>query len=131
MIFRPDHNWNSIRAAIVPSLRKEEDDYVLVEKEGKELEFISGEAEQSEVPSIPMPARKKERSLSSMVSTLKVSNHTVMTSRKKSNARKLLPSHESSISLEKPHISVEDRPEGSNFSMTPSKIAQNNKQVTQ
>ncbi|CAN4113679.1 unnamed protein product [Withania somnifera] len=86
---RPDHNLEDVRAKIFPYKRR------IV----KEPEIV---------PSVTLPVRRKERSLSSLdVSTPRVSMHTGMTGRRsKSVARKTLRG--STFSIEKAIKSEED-----------------------
>uniref|UniRef100_A0A5B7BZ01 Putative E3 ubiquitin protein ligase DRIP2 n=1 Tax=Davidia involucrata TaxID=16924 RepID=A0A5B7BZ01_DAVIN len=106
---RADHTLQNIRAKIFSSVRSE----------AKEPEVV---------PSVPLPARRKERSLSSLVSTPNVSNQTVMTRRRKPAARKPPASRGSTSSTEEPIKKLEDRPGSSSPPVTLSKIVQNRKQ---
>lgn len=114
MLFRPDHNLQDVRAKIFPYRRRK--------------------VKAPEIPpSVTLPVRRKERSLSSLVvSTPRVSTQSGMTGRRsKSIARKSLRG--SSFSIEKPvkkeEDSGEDRPESSSSPETLNKFTQNSRQV--
>lgn len=110
---RPDHNLQDVRAKIFPSKRRR---------------IKAPEV----VPSVTLPQRRKERSLSSLVvSTPRVSTQTAMTGRRsKVTARKKLRG--SNFIIEKPvkkeEDSVEDHPESSSSRETLNKFTQNLKQ---
>ncbi|XP_027172765.1 E3 ubiquitin protein ligase DRIP2-like isoform X2 [Coffea eugenioides] len=110
---RPDHNLQDVRAKIFPYKRRK--------------------VKAPEIPpSVTLPVRRKERSLSSLVvSTPRVSAQSGMTGRRsKSIARKSLRG--SSFSIEKPvkkeEDSGEDRPESSSSPETLNKFTQNIRQ---
>ncbi|KAK9281202.1 hypothetical protein L1049_004097 [Liquidambar formosana] len=112
---RPDHNLQDVRAKIFPFKRRK---------------VKAPEA----VPSVTLPVRRKERSLSSLVvSTPRVSTQTTMTGRRtKAVARKSSALRGSSFSIEKPikkeEDSVEDHPESSSSPETLNKFTQNVRQ---
>lgn len=116
MVNRPDHNLQDVRAKIFPFKRRK---------------VKAPEA----VPSVTLPVRRKERSLSSLVvSTPRVSTQTTMTGRRtKAVARKSSALRGSSFSIEKPikkeEDSVEDHPESSSSPETLNKFTQNVRQV--
>ncbi|XP_057957592.1 E3 ubiquitin protein ligase DRIP2-like [Malania oleifera] len=104
---RADHNLQDLRAKIFPSSRRNATPHEVV------------------LP-IPLPARRKERSLSSLVvSTPRVSSQTGLTGRRtKSAGRKALSSRDSTFSTEEPIKKVEDYPDSSSSPETLSKIVQ-------
>lgn len=107
---RPDHNLQDVRAKIFPHKR------------------IKVKAPEVVTP-VALPAKRKERSLSSLVvSTPRVSTQVGMTGRRsKSIARKA--SRGSSFTIEKPVMnSVEDQPESSSSQEILNKSTQNNRQ---
>lgn len=107
---RPDHNLQDVRAKIFPHKR------------------IKVKAPEVVTP-VALPAKRKERSLSSLVvSTPRVSTQVGMTGRRsKSIARKA--SRGSSFTIEKPVMnSVEDQPESSSSQEMLNKSTQNNRQ---
>ncbi|KAH6823037.1 DREB2A-interacting protein 2 [Perilla frutescens var. hirtella] len=107
---RPDHNLQDVRAKIFPHKR------------------IKVKAPEVVTP-VVLPAKRKERSLSSLVvSTPRVSTQVGMTGRRsKSIARKA--SRGSSFTIEKPVInSVDDQPESSSSQEMLNKSTQNNRQ---
>ncbi|PON95032.1 TNF receptor-associated factor [Trema orientale] len=112
---RPDHNLQDLRAKVFPI-------------KGRKVK-----APEVVVP-VPLPVRRKERSLSSLVvSTPRVSAHAAMTGRRtKSATRKAAALRGSSFSIEKPvkkeEDSVEDHPESSSSPDTSNKLSQNNRQ---
>lgn len=111
VLIRPDHNLQDVRAKIFPHKR------------------IKVKAPEVMTP-VALPAKRKERSLSSLVvSTPRVSTQVGMTGRRsKSVARKA--SRGSSFTIEKPVVnSVEDQPESSSSQEMLNKSTQNNRQV--
>ncbi|KAA8548735.1 hypothetical protein F0562_000419 [Nyssa sinensis] len=106
---RPDHLLQSLTEKIFASIRKET----------KEPEVG---------PSVPPPARRKERSLSSLVSSPNASKQTVITKKRKPAGRKPRASQGSAFSIEEPSKKLEDPPESSSPPVTLSKTAQNKKQ---
>lgn len=122
-MFRPDNNWSSIRAAIFPSLgqQEKEDD----ELEYKESGLLNGEAEQP----ITVPAKRKQRSLSSLENKVNASGSNFMGRRKKSIASKVFPSEGSATFIQNGHKSVEAHSENIRFSMNLDNCAPNDKQV--
>ncbi|GFP99581.1 E3 ubiquitin protein ligase drip2 [Phtheirospermum japonicum] len=107
---RPDHNLQDVRAKIFP--------YKRIKVTAPEI-----------VTPIVLPAKRKERSLSSLVvSTPRVSPHTGMTGRRsKSTARKA--SKGSSFTIEKPVKNiVDDHPESSSSPETLNKFTQHSRQ---
>ncbi|GMP99583.1 hypothetical protein CsSME_00047008 [Camellia sinensis var. sinensis] len=112
---RPDHNLQDVRAKIFPFKRRN---------------MKAPEA----APSVTLPVRRKERSLSSLVvSTPRVSTQTAMTGRRsKAVSRKASALRGSSFPIEKPvkkeEDSVEDRPESSSSPETLNKFTQNIRQ---
>lgn len=110
---RPDHNLQDVRAKIFP--------------------FKTRKVKASEiVPSISLPVRRKERSLSSLVvNTPRVSSHTGLTGRRtKAVARRALrgPSFPLEDSIKKEEDTTEDYPESSSSRETLNKIVQNRRQ---
>ena len=85
------------------------------------------------MPSISLPVRRKERSLSSLVvNTPRVSSHTGLTGRRtKAVARRALrgPSFPLEDSIKKEEDTTEDYPESSSSRETLNKIVQNRRQV--
>ncbi|KAL7198681.1 hypothetical protein ACSBR2_021064 [Camellia fascicularis] len=112
---RPDHNLQDVRAKIYPFKRRN---------------MKAPEA----APSVTLPVRRKERSLSSLVvSTPRVSTQTAMTGRRsKAVSRKASALQGSIFPIEKPvkkeEDSVEDRPESSSSPETLNKFTQNIRQ---
>ncbi|KAJ4968540.1 hypothetical protein NE237_015241 [Protea cynaroides] len=112
---RPDHNLNDVRAKIFPFKRRK--------VKAPEV-----------VPSISLPVRRKERSLSSLVvSTPRVSAQTGLTGRRtKAVARKATALRGSSFTIDDPikkeEDAVEDRPESSSSPETLNKIVQHKRQ---
>lgn len=111
---RPDHNLQDVRAKIFP--------------------FKTRKVKAPEiVPSISLPVRRKERSLSSLVvNTPRVSSHTGLTGRRtKAVARRALrgPSFPLEDSIKKEEDTTEDYPESSSSRETLNKIVQNRRQV--
>ncbi|KAL3623911.1 hypothetical protein CASFOL_032727 [Castilleja foliolosa] len=107
---RPDHNLQDVRAKIFPHKR--------IKVRAPEI-----------VTPIVLPAKRKERSLSSLVvSTPRVSPHTGMTGRRsKSTARKA--SKGSSFTIGKPvKNTVDDQPESSSSPEMSNKFTQRSKQ---
>ncbi|KAJ8632758.1 hypothetical protein MRB53_026094 [Persea americana] len=110
---RPDHNLQDVRAKIFP--------------------FKTRKVKAPEiVPSISLPVRRKERSLSSLVvNTPRVSSHTGLTGRRtKAVARRALrgPSFPLEDSIKKEEDTTEDYPESSSSRETLNKIVQNRRQ---
>nr|DAD36667.1 TPA_asm: hypothetical protein HUJ06_007308 [Nelumbo nucifera] len=111
---RPDHNLQDVRAKIFPFKRRK--------------------VKAPDLPSISLPVRRKERSLSSLVvSTPRVPAQTGMTGRRtKAVARRAAALRGSSFSIEDPikkeEESPEDRPGSSSSAETLNKIAQNKRQ---
>ncbi|XP_074325146.1 E3 ubiquitin protein ligase DRIP2-like [Apium graveolens] len=118
---RPDHNWSVIRAAIFPSLGQEEkeDDELY-----KESGILNGEAEQP----ITIPAKRKQRSLSSLENKVNASGLNCMGSQRKSIARKAFPSEGSATFIQNGHKSVEARSKGIRFSKNLDNCAPDDKQ---
>lgn len=114
LICRPDHNLQDVRAKIFP----------FKTRKGRAPEVM---------PSISLPVRRKERSLSSLVvNTPRVSSHTGLTGRRtKAVARRALRG--TSFALEEPikkeEDTTEDYPESSSSRETLNKIVQNRRQV--
>ncbi|PSS19068.1 E3 ubiquitin protein like [Actinidia chinensis var. chinensis] len=114
---RPDHNLQDIRAKIFPFRRRK---------------IKSPDV----APSISLPVKRKERSLSSLVvSTPKVSMQTGLTGRRtKSFARKSAPGRGSSFFIEEPikkeEVLTEEYPESSSPPQTLNKISQDKRQST-
>ncbi|OIT06927.1 PREDICTED: E3 ubiquitin protein ligase DRIP2-like [Nicotiana attenuata] len=109
---RPDHNLEDVRAKIFPYKRRK--------VKAPEI-----------VPSVALPVRRKERSLSSLVvSTPRVSTQTGMRGkRSKSAARKVLPG--STFPVERPIKNEEDsgeEPDSSSSPETLKRFAQNKRQ---
>ncbi|XVF71929.1 hypothetical protein PTKIN_Ptkin12aG0079300 [Pterospermum kingtungense] len=114
---RPDHNLQDVRAKIFPLKRRK--------------------VKASEVlPTVTMPTRRKERSLSSLVvNAPKVSTQTTMTGRRtKAVARKAGALRGSSFSVEKPvkreENSTEDHQGSASSPETLNKFTQNKRQCT-
>ncbi|KAG2713531.1 hypothetical protein I3760_04G180200 [Carya illinoinensis] len=114
---RPDHNLQDVRTKIFPLKRRKVN----------APEFV---------PSNTLPARRKERSLSSLVvSTPRVSNQATMTGRRsRAVARKAIALKGSRFSIEKPikkeEDSVDDHPESSSSPETSNKFPQNTGQCS-
>ncbi|XP_028792195.1 E3 ubiquitin protein ligase DRIP2 [Neltuma alba] len=111
---RPDHSWQDVRAKIFP----------LKKTKAKAPEVV---------PSEPLPARRKERSLSSLVvSTPRVSTQATMTGRRTKPTRKASALRSTSFSIEKPIVkeedSIEDHPESSSSHDTSNKVTQTTRQ---
>ncbi|KAM1234591.1 E3 ubiquitin protein ligase DRIP2-like [Malus sylvestris] len=112
---RPDHSLQDVRAKIFPFKRRK----------------VSAP---EVMPSVTLPARRKERSLSSLVvSTPRVSTQATMTGRRtKAVARKASALQASSFLVERPIMkeegSAEDHPESSSSPEVSNKSGQNNKQ---
>ncbi|KAJ0051826.1 hypothetical protein Pint_03190 [Pistacia integerrima] len=112
---RQDHSLQDVRAKIFPLKRRK---------------VRAPEA----VPSVSLPVRRKERSLSSLVvSAPRVSAQTTMTRRRtNAAARKAAALRGSSISMEKPlkkeDDSMEDHQDGSSSPETLNKLSQNGRQ---
>ncbi|KAK9291991.1 hypothetical protein L1049_019943 [Liquidambar formosana] len=112
---RPDHNLEDIRAKVFPFKRRKI----------KAPEVM---------PSVSLPVKRKERSLSSLVvSTPKVLVQTGLTGRRtKSVTKKASSLRGSNFAIEEPikkeRDSVDNRPESSSSSMSLNKIAQNKRQ---
>ncbi|XP_017974771.1 PREDICTED: E3 ubiquitin protein ligase DRIP2 [Theobroma cacao] len=108
---RADNNWQDIRIKIFPPKRQKS-------KESENMALV------------PLPARRKERSLSSLVvSTPRVSAKPCLTGRRsKLTARKTIASREPSL-LNEEHVSkLEGLPQNLSSPETYSKIAQNSRQ---
>lgn len=115
LVIRPDHNLQDVRARIFP--------------------FKKRKVEAPEVtPSVTLPVRRKERSLSSLVvSTPRVSSQNAMTGRRsKAVARKTSALRGSRFPIEKPvkkeEDSEEDRAESSSSRETQNRLTQNIRQ---
>ncbi|XP_057438591.1 E3 ubiquitin protein ligase DRIP2-like [Lotus japonicus] len=110
---RPDHNLQDMRAKIFP----------LKGRKAKAPEVA---------PSVPLPARRKERSLSSLVViTPRASAQATMTGRRTKPTRKASGLRSSSFSIEKPIKKEEvsgDHPESSSSRDTSNKLPQNTEQ---
>ncbi|XP_054823870.1 E3 ubiquitin protein ligase DRIP2-like [Prosopis cineraria] len=111
---RPDHSLQDVRAKIFP------------------LKNVKAKAPEV-VPSEPVPARRKERSLSSLVvSTPRVSTQATMTGRRTKPTRKAIALRSTSFSIEKPIIkkedSTEDHPESSSSPDTINKVTQSTRE---
>lgn len=110
LIIRPDHTLQDVRAKVFPL-------------KGRKVKTPEP------APSVPLPARRKERSLSSLVvSTPTVSTQATMTGRRTKPTRKASGLRASSFSIEKPikkeEELLEDRPESSSSPDTSNKFAQ-------
>ncbi|KAF5459337.1 hypothetical protein F2P56_023292 [Juglans regia] len=114
---RPDHNLQDVRTKVFPLKRRKVN----------APEFV---------PSNTLPARRKERSLSSLVvSTPRVSNQATMTGRRsRAVARKAIALKGSRFSIEKPikkeEDSVDDHPESSSSPETSNKFPLNTGQCS-
>lgn len=111
---RPDHNLQDVRAKIFPIKRRK---------------VRAPEA----VPSVTLPVRRKERSLSSLVvSTPRVSIQSTMTGKRTKSVARKTALHGCSFSVEKSikndEDSVEDRPESSSSPESRKKFTQNVRQ---
>ncbi|KAG5043557.1 hypothetical protein AAZX31_03G141200 [Glycine max] len=111
---RPDHSLQDVRAKVFP----------LKGRKVKAPEVVT---------SVPLPARRKERSLSSLVvSTPRVSTQAAMTGRRTKPTRKASGLRSTSFSIEKPikkeEDLLEDRPDSSSSPDTSYKFAQNSGQ---
>ncbi|XP_012569352.1 E3 ubiquitin protein ligase DRIP2-like isoform X3 [Cicer arietinum] len=112
---RPDHSKQDVRSKIFP----------IKGKKVKEPEVVAA--------SVPLPAKRKERSLSSLVvNTPRVSAQTTMTGRRTKPTRKASSMRSSSFSIEKTvkkeEEILDDCPESSNSPETSNKFGQNNGQ---
>lgn len=110
-LIRPDHNLQDVRAKIFPD---------------KRIKLKAPEV----VTPVALPAKRKERSLSSLVvSTPRVSTQVGMTGRRsKSVTRKA--SRGSSFTIERPVLNtVEDQPESSSSQEMLKKSTHNNRKV--
>lgn len=117
LITRPDHSLQDVRSKVFPL-------------KGRKVEAPEPEV----VTSVPLPARRKERSLSSLVvNTPRVSAQATMTGRRTKPTRKASSLRSSSFSIEKPVKREgelpEDRPESSSSRETSNKFGQNTGQV--
>lgn len=117
LIIRPDHSKQDVRSKIFP----------IKGKKVKEPEVVAA--------SVPLPAKRKERSLSSLVvNTPRVSAQTTMTGRRTKPTRKASSMRSSSFSIEKTvkkeEEILDDCPESSNSPETSNKFGQNNGQVS-
>lgn len=116
IICRPDHNLQDVRAKIFPLKRRKV-------------------TAQEVMPSVSVPVRRKERSLSSLVvSTPRVSTQTGLTGRRtKSVARRTVASRGSCFSVDEPvkkdQDTVEEHPQRSSSTETLNKTGQNRRQV--
>ena len=115
IICRPDHNLQDIRAKIFPFKRRK----ISVPEV---------------MPPIPLPVKRKERSLSSLVvSTPRVSMQTGLTGRRTKAIARKSALRGSSFSIVEPikkeEDSVEDCPESSSSPESRNKVAQTKKQV--
>lgn len=113
---RPDHSLQDVRAKVFP----------LKGTKVKESEDVS---------SVPLPPKRKERSLSSLVvNTPRVSSQTTLTGRRTKPTRKASGLRSSSFSIEKSvkkeEESSKDRHESSSSPETSNKFSHNNGQVT-
>ncbi|KAK3043482.1 hypothetical protein RJ639_002061 [Escallonia herrerae] len=126
---RPDHCMHDLREKIFACVRNVAKESEVVQREGKECENLKGKVKELEILSIQLPGRQKEKSLSSLVSTSKLSNRTVTTERRKPNARKGLAFNASTLSDEGPIDVAKDHPESSSYPINLSKTASNKKQV--
>ncbi|KAG5083625.1 hypothetical protein JHK84_053663 [Glycine max] len=111
---RPDHSLQDVRAKVFP----------LKGRKVKAPEVVT---------SVPLPARRKERSLSSLVvSTPRVSTQATMTGRRTKPTRKASGLRSTSFSIEKPikkeEYLLEDRPDSSSSPDTSHKFAHNSGQ---
>ncbi|WOH08535.1 hypothetical protein DCAR_0727976 [Daucus carota subsp. sativus] len=131
---RPDHNWNSIREALFPSLGKAEqqDD----EQEYKESEPSNGEAEQPN----SLPGRRKQKSLSSLENKINVSAGSatriqnpqkLVGRRRKSIARKAFSSAGSAIRIQNPKKSAEAHSQSKKISMDLKNCIEDDKQSSE
>ncbi|KAG4928103.1 hypothetical protein JHK85_054589 [Glycine max] len=110
----PDHSLQDVRAKVFP----------LKGRKVKAPEVVT---------SVPLPARRKERSLSSLVvSTPRVSTQATMTGRRTKPTRKASGLRSTSFSIEKPikkeEDLLEDRPDSSSSPDTSHKFAHNSGQ---
>ncbi|MED6182064.1 hypothetical protein PIB30_025302 [Stylosanthes scabra] len=110
---RPDHSLQDVRAKVFPL-------------KGRKVTTTPEPA----APSVSLPARRKERSLSSLVvSTPRVSQQATMTGRRTKPTRKASSLRSSSFSIEKPikkeEEILENHPESSSSRDTSNKFAQN------
>ena len=91
MVCRADHNWQDLRTKLFPSKRKID------------------EPTDEDFPSASFPAKRKERSLSSLVvSDTGSSTQSRMTGRRKYPFRKNLTLRESALSVENPAETEDD-----------------------
>ncbi|CAN0886409.1 E3 ubiquitin protein ligase DRIP2 [Linum grandiflorum] len=103
---RPDHNLQDVRSKIFPFKRQK------IEAPDNASE-VAPDVTPEEAASVPLPMKRKERSLSSLVvSAPKVSTQTTTTGRRTKLApRNCTAARSSSVPLEKP-IKEDDHPEG-------------------
>ncbi|KAI3990962.1 hypothetical protein MKX01_026146 [Papaver californicum] len=114
---RPDHNLQDLRAKIFPF-------------KGRKVK-----APEATPPTIPLPVRRKERSLSSLVSTPRVSTHTTLTGKRtRVVGRKVAALGGSGFDTAEPvkkgKRALEDYRESPSLPKTLSNIAQNRRQAS-
>lgn len=111
-----------IRPLIFPSLGK-------VEKQDDELEYKESELNGGAEQPITFQAKRKQRSLSSLEDKVNASDSNCMDGRRKSIARKVLPSEGSANYIQNPNKSVEAHSESKNICINVNNFAQDDKQV--
>ena len=124
--FRADHSWEDLKAEI----------FSMVKKNSKESQ--GGCSSPSLAPvesnhweeafSFPLPHRRKEKSLSSLVSPPKEPDRTAITGKRK-YTRKVPAARGLTLSINEPTKKAEHNPENSCPPPTLSRIAQSRKQV--
>lgn len=126
---RPDHYLQDIRAILFnPSTRKDSKE----PKSGPPLPAATKEPEETDdVPSVPVPGRRKKRSMSisSLVRQSKASSETVMIGRKKPGLKKAYAPRGSTLSINEPTGEEDDSRKSSSPHLTLSKITRYKEQV--
>ncbi|XP_057470930.1 E3 ubiquitin protein ligase DRIP2-like [Actinidia eriantha] len=125
---RADHSLQDIRAAIFGALGRRERKKAEAGPSNPLPATIEPKELPEAEPSVPLPSRRKERSLSSLVSPPKASSQTVFNGRRKSEPRRFPVSRGSALSIEKSVTREENCPKSSSPHLTLSKIAQIKKQ---
>ncbi|GFY85003.1 DREB2A-interacting protein 2 [Actinidia rufa] len=97
---RADHSLQDIRAAIFGALGRREPKKAEAGPSNPLPATIEPKELPEAEPSVPLPSRRKERSLSSLVSPPKASSQTVFNGRRKSEPRRFPVSRGSALSIE-------------------------------
>ncbi|CAK9168536.1 unnamed protein product [Ilex paraguariensis] len=130
---RMDHDLQDIRTSIKTFAKMKTKEHELAKGTASEAKATRREVKEPEVvPSIPLFPRRKERSLSSLVSTPGVANNSARSGRRKHSARKATAfgGSTSTLPIEEPITKVDERPESSNSPLTLNKIMQDKKQAS-